>query len=340
MVRLKEIKNSHIPPLVGWLFLATCLVAHWAGSAWALGTSAGTPIVNTATVNYTLGTDPTPRASTATDSFNVVEVIDVVTTWQDGANVPVNSPHTDAVLTFLVTNTGNGPEDIELLTNETLVGDLFDPSLQDIFLESNGTLGWQSDDTLYTGGGISFAADEAATVYMRCDIPSGQANADTGNLQVTAQSMTTSAAGSPAGTLLVGLGFGGVDAIVGNTQADGDAIGTYEVLAAAVNLVKSVALIEDLYGGNQPYTSATVTYRIVVNVTGFGTAEALEVTDLIPADMTYVNGTLSLDGATLTDTADADNGDVNVTYPDTVTVNLGDTVAPATYTIEFDTTIN
>ncbi len=337
MIRLKEAKNFYLPPWVGWFLLVACLAVFWAGSAWALGTSAGTPIINTATINYTLVADPTPRTSTASNSFDVMEVLDVVVTWQDAANVSVNSPHALAVTTFRVTNTGNGPEDFELLTNDILGGDDFDPTVQDIYLESNGTPGWQAGDTLYGGGGITFNADQGMTIYVRSDIPPSLANGDTGDLQFTARALTAGAAGSAAGTLLPGLGYNGVDAVVGTTNADGDAIGTYEVSAAAVALTKSVVQIVDPYGGNQPYTSAQVTYRIVVDVTGFGTAEALVITDAIPADMTYVNGSIVLDGTPQSDGADADNGEF---IANTVTLNLGDTVAPATFTIEFATTIN
>lgn len=320
--------------------LAACLVVLWATPVWALGTSAGTPIVNTATVDYTLGADPTPLSSTAPDStFYVQEVVDVVVTWQDVTHVPVNSPHAAAILTFLITNTGNGTEDMDLFPNAGLTGDNFDPILQDIYLESNGTPGWQATDTLY-GGSISLAADDAVTVYVRSDIPGLLADASTGDFQLVARALTLGAAGSPAGTVLSGRGTGGVDAIVGTTNADGEVTGTYEVTAAAVALTKSIVQIVDPYGGNQPYTSARVTYRIVVDVTGFGTAEALVITDLIPADMTYLTGTMVLDGVPQTDGADADSGDFNSTNVNTVTVTLGDIVAPATYTIEFNTTIN
>lgn len=320
--------------------LAACLVALWgASTVFALGTSAGTPIINTATVHYTLGADPTPRSGTASDSFNVLEVIDVVVTWQDGANIPVHTPHADAALTFLVTNTGNGPEDMELLADDSVGGDDFDPVFQDIYIESNGTPGWQTTDSVY-GGSISFAADQAVTVYVRSDMPAGLANTDTGNLQLRARALTTGAAGSPAGTQLPGLGFNSVDAIVGTTQGDGAATGTHEVSAASVHLTKSIVQIVDPYGGNQPYTSARITYRIVADVTGFGTAEALVITDAIPADMRYVSDSLVLDGTPLSDGADSDNGDFNITNANTVTVTLGDTVAPATHTLTFDTTIN
>ena len=51
MFRLKEEKNLHVPPLVGWRVLAVCLMSLWCSEALALGTPAGTPISNTATVS-------------------------------------------------------------------------------------------------------------------------------------------------------------------------------------------------------------------------------------------------------------------------------------------------
>ena len=58
--------------------------------------------------------------------------------------------------------------------------------------------------------------------------------------------------------------------------------------------------------------------------------------------MTYLSGSTTLNGSAQTDAADApvDNTDFNVTSANRVTVGLGDTVAPATHTIEFIATIN
>ncbi|MGD9009400.1 MAG: hypothetical protein PVG41_15855, partial [Desulfobacteraceae bacterium] len=145
MNRLKEDNLHHSstssPPLCRWLAVAACLVGLWADPAGALGTAAGTTITCTSTVDYTMG--GSAQSDTASDSFDVLEVIDCVATWQDAANVPVNTPHSDRVLTLQLTNTGNGPEDFRLAANAAVAGDNFNPSVQDLYLESNGAPGLQ-----------------------------------------------------------------------------------------------------------------------------------------------------------------------------------------------------
>jgi uncharacterized repeat protein (TIGR01451 family) len=349
MFRLKEVKDTAVHLHAKWALLSICLIALWSQTALALGTSAGTPITNTATVDYTLGGDPTLHTATASDAFNVVEIIDVAVTWQDGANVPVNTPQADAVLTFQVTNSGNGAEDFRLSALHNVSGDDFDPTSAaptTLWLESNGTIGLQTsgattDTPLVMGASIALNADAAAIVYILSDIPVSLTDGQTGRVQLIADAATPGAAGAAAGTTLPGAGVGG-DAMVGSTQASGSAQGGFEVSAPQVTLMKSIAGIVDPYGGNQPYTGARVTYRIQVEVAGNGTAQALVVTDAIPADTTFVAGSITLDGTVQTDGDDAptDNTDFNVTAPNTVTVNLGDTVAPATRFIEFSVTID
>ena len=65
-----------------------------------------------------------------------------------------------------------------------------------------------------------------------------------------------------------------------------------------------------------------MTYRIAVDVSGSGTADALVVTDVIPADMTYVPGSIVLDGTPQTDADDpaVDGSDFNVSRTGTVSV--------------------
>ena len=326
-----------------------CLICLWAHAAFALGTSAGTSITNTATVDYTLGGNPAVYTSSASDAFNVVEIIDVAVTWQDGANVPVNSPQANAALTFQVTNAGNGPEDFQVTANFNLSGDDFNPTPAlptTLWRESNSTIGLQTsgaspDTTLVVGGSISLNADATAIVYVLSDIPGSLADTQVGHVQLSADAATPGAAGAAAGTELSGAGVGG-DAMVGSTNADGSAQGSYEVSAPQVTLLKSIAQIVDPYGGSQPYTSAQVTYRIQVDVAGSGLAQGLVITDVIPVNTTYLAGSITLDGTSQTDADDApaDNSDFNITAPNAVTVNLGDTVAPATLFIEFAVTID
>ncbi|MDA8139295.1 MAG: hypothetical protein M0036_11645 [Desulfobacteraceae bacterium] len=349
MFRLKE--DQAISPLVlaiGLVMLVACLAALACGQAWALGTPAGTVITNTAQASYTLGSDPTLHTVSASHNFRVLEVIDAVVVWRDSANVSVNSPQTGAPLTFLLTNTGNGPERYTLAFDDAVAGDQFDPATQQIWLESNGVAGLQTTgavpDTLYQPGvnDPALASDGAATIYLFSNIPAGQNNGSIGQARAIARSATSGAAGATPGTVLAGAGQGGVDAIVGHTGAAGQATGAYLIASTSVQVVKTIQRILDPSGGNQPYPGARVTYRLSVSVSGSGTATGLVITDPIPANTTYAAGTILLDSVPQTDAADgpADRSDFNVTNANAVTVNIGDMAAPAGHTIEFTTIIN
>ncbi|MFZ1987385.1 MAG: hypothetical protein WAU91_23450, partial [Desulfatitalea sp.] len=193
MLRLKEVNFSGCtPPLVGWLMLAACLAVLCGGTAWALGTSAGTVIANTATVAYTVGGNPATQSTTAGNTFRVLEVIDTVIAWQDGGAVAVRSPQSNGTLTFLLTNTGNGPEAFTLTVVDALGGDGFDPEAQAFWVESNGTTGLQTagaaPDTLYQAGlnDPALAADAGAVIYLLSNIPAGVSDAALGRVQVLA----------------------------------------------------------------------------------------------------------------------------------------------------------
>jgi uncharacterized repeat protein (TIGR01451 family) len=333
---------------IGLMALAACLGTLGLSSAWALGTPAGTTIANTAQISYTLGSDPSVHNASASHQFSVLEVIDAVAVWQDSANVAVNSPHNGATLTFLLTNTGNGPERFALASDAAVAGDQFDPAPRQFWLETNGTPGLQTTgavaDTLYQPGANDpeLAADGSQSFYLLSDIPSGQNDGSLGQVRALVRAATPGAAGAPAGTLLPGAGQGGLNAVVGHTQAGSEVLGAYIVAATTVQLVKTIQRVADPGGGDQPYPGARVTYRLTLSVSGSGTAEGLTVSDPIPAATTYALGSLLLDGAAQTDPRDdpVDFSDFNVTRANTVTVTFGDVAAPAVHTIEFTTIIN
>ena len=129
-------------------------VIFWAGvlcaapsAVDAAGTAAGTVIQNTATLTYSIGGGPQQSATTPPAAFTVAELINVTLVWQDAANVAVGSPDSNRALTFLVTNTGNGPETFSLARNNAVAGDNYDPangSAGAIFLESGLQPGFQA----------------------------------------------------------------------------------------------------------------------------------------------------------------------------------------------------
>jgi uncharacterized repeat protein (TIGR01451 family) len=318
------------------LLSATCLPTQ---VSLAAGTAAGTPITNQATANYTVGgTNYTQISNTTTTS--VAEILNVDVVWQDAGNVAVSPGDTLQVLTFQVTNTGNGTDDYTLAGLSALGGDDFDPTLLGIYLDSNGNGSYDSGtDVQYVSGtnDPALPADTAVTVFFLNNIPGSLSEGDLGNSQITVTSKTGS--GAP-GTTVSNAGENGTDAVVGTSGGIDADTGSYVVSALAVSVVKSVG-IADPFGGSEPVPGAVLTYTLTVGVVGAGRAQGLVITDPIPADTTYIAGTLNLNTGPLTDAADADAGDVGATTPGVVTVDLGDlTNASGIQTITFDVTIN
>lgn len=315
---------------------------------YAVGVPVGTNISNTVTVNFQVG--GVPGVVFDTDVFQVQEVINVNLTWQDAANINVSPGATAQVLTFLLTNTGNGSEDFALiLNNSPAVVDDFDPFNGNIYLDGNGNGNFDGapTDPLYNPGFNDPSLDangvDSQIVFLVSDIPGGVLTGQTGVSELTANALTVGAAGAPVGTNLNGLGDGGLDAVIGNTQAAANANGTYEVNTTPidVNIVKSAQVVNDGIGCTvapcDPIPGATIRYTLQVNVFGTGTVDNLVITDPIPIDTTYSVGTITLNSIGLTDSVDADAGNFSA---NTVTVNLGSISTTVTHFITFDVTIN
>ena len=304
----------------------------------AVGTAAGTNITNTATVNYSLGGTPATVTSNTT-TVAVAELVNVTIALQS-ATVSVAAGATNEALLFLVTNTGNGAELFTLAGDSVLVGDDFDPTPAAPFIyfdtDSSGDL--SPADVPYVSGSNDplLAADGAVAVLLVNDIPAGLPDGEYGRSELTAAASTGT--GAP-GTVLPGLGTGGVDAVIGTSGGVAAVFGQYLVGDILLSAVKSQAVL-DPFGGSQPIPGAAITYQIVVTAAGSGVALGTAFTDAIPASTTYVAGSLRLNGATLTDPVDGDVGSFEL-GPARVAVSLGDlTTATGPQTIDFRVTIN
>ncbi len=175
------------------------------------------------------------------------------------------------------------------------------------------------------------------TVLVVNDIPAGAGDGNRGFSRLAADARTGS--GAP-GTAYAGQGASGTDAVVGTTGADGEATGEYLVAGISVNALKSQAVV-DSFGGSRPLPGARIDYTIVVSATGSGSAANSVFTDNIPANTSYVPGTLRLNSAALTDTVDADAGDFSTAPIARISVQLGAlTQASGSQTIQFAVTIN
>jgi len=274
--------------------------------AFAVGTPAGTVISNQATVRYT-DSNGNPLTALSNIVTTTVSQVATVSVTPNGAQNAV--PGTILFYAHTVQNLGNGNDTIDM-TAVSAGG--FATAL---FLDNNGNGVFDAGDTAMTdtdGDTIpdtgSLAANGSVKILARITIPVGTAP------QVDVMTVT--------GTSSFNVG-------VSSSATD-----TTTVLAPNVTAVKSV-----LPAGNQP-PGTTLTYSVVVTNAGSANAAGVALTDPIPGNTTFVPGSITLDGVSKTDIADADQGDFNATTPGAVTVNIGAMAPAATHTITFKVTIN
>ena len=326
------------------------LVAAMAGlcapASFAAGSPAGTLIPNSATLTYSMVSGAATAVTAVAPVVVVAELIDLVLTWQDGTPVAVNSPDLGKALSFVLTNTGNGLETFRLARNNAIAGDQFDPAnaaAGAIYLESGAQAGFQSTgpnaDTLYQPGVNDpvLAPDASRAIYLFSSIPAALATGALGNVGLLSSSATAGAPGVRPGTALARLGQGGVDAVVGRSRGQAGTQGSYIVSGILLSLLKTVVAVRDTLGGALVMPGSVLTYRVVLGLTGVGTAENFAFADPLPASTTYVPASITVDGVARSDAADADNTSF---AGGAISVLFGNTAVPATHVIEFKATVN
>jgi uncharacterized repeat protein (TIGR01451 family) len=326
-----NVQLARIAPLV--VASATIMFAE---PAHAAGTAAGTTISNTATATYTdAGGNPASVPSNRVDIL-VDEILDVTVVSADPGDISSLPGATNQVLTFTVTNTGNGTEAFRLAPVNAIGGDAFDPSTTSLVIDTNSNGVYDAGvDTVYTAGSNDpvLAPDASVRIFVLSTVPGTATDGQRGQTDLTATALTGS--GTP-GTSFAGQGQGGGDAVVGATTAVGRDDGFYIVNAATVALVKSATVL-DPFGGTRPVPGAIITYTLVATVTGSGSLANVAAGDPIPASTTYVPGSITSQSVAITDATDADAGEFAASR---VTVRFGTVPGGQTRTVTFKVRIN
>lgn len=304
----------HRSTLLVWLALVPAI-----GDA--AGTLAGTDIVNQVEVAWQMGAEAHTGVSNPA-VITVAEIIDL--------NVLVQTPErlvaagaADQPLYFTVTNTGNGSETFALAAIFAVTGDQFDPlpASPQIAFDADGDGVFGAGDTVYLPGtnDPQLAPDESIGVFLVADIPGSLSDGLPGFAQLQGSAVT--ATGDP-GQIFAGLGDNGVDAVLGLSGGLAASQGEYLVGEISLSMTK-VASVSSPQGDTRPTPGAVLTYAIQVAAVGTGSAGAALFRDAIPAQTVFVPGSLRLNGAPLSDAADADSGEYVATTPEVV-VRLGD----------------
>lgn len=326
--------------------ILTLLLLAVAGTAQAVNTPSGSIITNMAIIQYEIGGVGQAPVSGST-SFTVDNKINLVVTRIVDATVVPGSAN--QAIAFAVTNLGNGAQRYAL-SIVSRVTDSFDMNNVRIYRDNGSVPGlWDAGDALYADAGTfgDIASGATLTVLVVGDTPATQTNGETAVYDLLAT--TVDAGTTNVTTQTPGPDTAGIDAVfvepAGSAAGDGaregrhSAFGTFTIADVNVVVNKSVTIM-DQFGGTQPLPGATLRYTITVSVSGAGTANGVVITDPIPADTTYVAGTLRLNSAALTDNVDGDAGEL-AGAPGTVTVRLGPlSNASPLQTIVFDVRIN
>ena len=308
-------------------------VASTIAQAAPVGTAAGVDITNTVQVNYKVGGVDQTQV-TASDTFKVDRKINVTVATTNSAAVSVTPGQTNAVTTFTVTNNSNASLDF-LLTAANQSGgsaqfsgtDNFDATNVRVYVETNGTAGWQAGDTQATSL-AAIASGDTATVYVVSDMITSAgppavlpSNGDIATMILTA---TAASGATQIGSTIAGSGGSAISETPSGTAngkttmetvfADaayapsGDAAkngkhaarSDYKVVGAQLSINKYSRVISDPVGSTNPRSipGAVVEYCIVVsNAAAAATAANVAVSDALPSTMTYVANSVYLNGA-------------------------------------------
>ncbi len=295
------------------LVMVCLFVACTAQLALAIGTPSGTQIDNSATLNYSVGGINQNQITSNVASFVVDNRIDLTVTSTDAAAVVVTPGGTNTVLTFRVINTGNTVQDYSLSAlpgagNLHGVTDNFDANNVRVFVDgnANGVYDPGADIQTYID---ELAADAMITVFIISDIPIDRIDRDGAIYDLVAQT----AQGGVPGTLGADIlsddaGIADDPASIQIVFADGagsadDANdgrfsdrGVYVVGSALLTINKSSLVTSDpINGGTNPKAipGATIRYTINVANTGSVSANAVMVTDQIPANTRFVSASIT-----------------------------------------------
>ena len=311
------------------LLLAGTALTLVSQPAFAAGTRAGTTISNTATATFDNGAGTQNVNSNIVD-MKVDELLNVTVASNNPADVTTTPGATGQVLSYTVTNTGNGVEAFGITSIANAGGDNYDPTVTQIVIDNGNGIYEPGVDTIYIAGTNDpvLNPDASVTIFVIAATPAGVVDGNRGIVSLVAAAKTGT--GTP-GTSFALQGEGGGDAVVGATGADGQDNGAFRVSTAVVSLAKSAVVVDPL-GGAEPIPGATITYTIVATVTGSGNVTGLNINDPIPTNTDYVPASIALGSVAQTDLADADAGRFDT---GAVKVAIGTVAGGNTRTITF-----
>jgi len=317
--------------------------------AYANGTPSGTTINNQATVDYSVGGVAQTQLTSPTASFVVDTKIDFTVSEVSGTATPTHPGQTNVVATFRVTNTGNATQGYVLsVVNEagtTLFTHLDDTDVNNLrrFVDSNGNGVYDAgtDTAINVNSLITDADGESVIVFVVADVPAGATNNQYANVRLTAQA---TAVGNTTPLTESASDTAGVDIVIADAgRNNSESAADQYAISVALAVTKNVALISDPFNNTtnpKAIPGAVMEYTILVtNSSTVQDATGVSVSDNIPANTSFLPGSIQLNGGGLPDS------NFIAGPPARVVVNAGlvpknNGTVNGTATVKFRVTIN
>ena len=331
--------------------------------ALAAGTTAGTTITNTATVDYQVGGVAQGQQS-ASNNFTVDRKINLLVEEVGTVTTSVVPGQTNAVTTFQLTNSSNETLDFALVASQIAGGtaahggtDTFDATNVRIYRDNTvtGTVGsWDVGDTLLTGFVDELVVDTAIRLFVVADTPTGLANNAVAGvtLRATAREGGTAASQGAAITETAGANTAGKDTVfadiagvTGDAARDGSHSDNddYTVQTATLAVTKTSRVISDPFNSTtnpKLIPGAVVEYCIAVANSGSVAATSVVINDTVPAQLLFSSGTILLNGTVTGTTCNADGAAGGSYSAPNVSGTIATIAAGATRTLVFRATVN
>lgn len=296
--------------------------------SFAAGTTAGTSVTNTATVDFQVGGVAQTQKS-GSDSFVVDRKVNLTVAETGSVTTQVVPGQPNAVTTFQLTNQSNEALDF-LLTATQLSGgiaahggtDSFDITGLKIYQDKTGSgiVGsFDAGDTLVTYVD-ELAADASVTLFIVGNVPTGLATGSVAGVQLkaTAREGGTASALGAVITETVGANTAGKDTVFadgigvndGNRDASYSDDDDYTVNTATLTVTKTSRVISDPFNGTsnpKMIPGAVVEYCIAVaNASGGASATSVAINDSVPTQLTYTSSSIKLNGTVTGSTCNTD----------------------------------
>ena len=332
--------------------------------AFAAGTTAGTTITNTATVDYQVGGVAQGQQS-ASNNFTVDRKINLLVEEVADLTTPVVPGQANAVTTFQLTNMSNESLDFALVAAQIAGGtashggtDSFNANNVRIYRDnsSSGTIGsWDAGDTLITGYVDELVVDTAIRLFVVADIPAGLANNAVAGVTLRATAREGGLIGTQGGAITetTGANTAGKDTVFADITAGvaGDAArdgshsdnDDYTVQTATLAVTKTSRIISDpVNATSNPklIPGAVIEYCIAVTNSGSAAATSVAINDPVPGQLTFNAGSILLGGTVTGGTCDF-NGAAGGSYAaPNVSGTIASIAAGTASTLVFRATVN